>query len=82
MSLAGELGPEISKIRNDLLKQMGDARSIDDNIRAAKDDVTRIDEALRQIAHAQVSLKSAILITLDSLDRIDERLRRKPVAPP
>lgn len=78
MSLEGELRAEIIKIRQDLLAQMSDARSIDDKIKAALEDTSQAAEALKLAMHSQTSLKNAINITLDSLERIDLRLAKPP----
>ena len=77
MSLPGELTAELAKVRKDLLALMSDARSIDDNIKAATEDVVRLDESLKIMSHTQTSLKAAILVTLDSLDRLDETVRKR-----
>jgi hypothetical protein len=71
MTLHGEIRVDVSAVRAKLLELMADARTIDDKIREAQKDVI-------EATHLQTSLKSSIMITLDSLDRIDERLRKKP----
>lgn len=75
VSLNAELAVAIAKIRKDLLEQMSDVRSLDDSIKAAREDLARLDDGLKSMEHRQVGLRSAILITLDSLDVIDQRLR-------
>lgn len=66
MSFAGEIGLEVAGLRAQLLALMTRAKEID--------------ESLQLLTHSQTSLKTAIGCTLDSLDRIDARLRRQKAA--
>lgn len=60
MSLPSELRSEIVEVRRQLLVLMTEADAVDD--------------ALKLAMHSQVSLKNAIAISLDHLDKIDQRL--------
>jgi hypothetical protein len=63
VTLQGELGTEVEEIRQGLLALMDKAHVVD--------------EALVQVANHQASLKASIILSLDALDRIERRLRKR-----
>lgn len=61
MSIRVELTAKVEKIRKQLLGLMKDAN--------------RIKSSIGALAHDEVSLRSAISITLDDLERVDAQIR-------
>jgi hypothetical protein len=71
MSLPGEIGVEIDRVRARLLKLMAEAHDGDEAL-------GQLGEALKKALHRQNDLKSSITMTLDSLDLIEAKLRGQP----
>lgn len=62
MSDPGEIRADAERIRRELISLMTDLRALDMSI--------------QDVVNRQASLKAAVILSLDHLDRIDARLRK------
>jgi chromosome segregation ATPase len=76
MSTRGELAAEMQKIREKLRELEHTAIELDASIEGVRKQATELGAVANDAKHVQASLRNAITVTLDDLDRVDEQIRR------
>lgn len=76
MSTRGDLAAEMQRIREKLRELEQTAIDLDSSIAGVRQQATELGGAVDDVKHLQASLRNAITVTLDDLDRVDEQIRR------